>query len=110
MTLQIKNALTIVFSAVIGLSSGWLVRAAYEKTGIWKPFLALLLGLGAQVFVSLFIHSKEEEELELIRQMRLAKNKQRILEAEELSNRIMLEIKEGRLESAVECMKIRDLL
>jgi uncharacterized membrane protein YcjF (UPF0283 family) len=110
MNLQVKNALTIVFSAAIGLSSGWLVRAAYEKTSIWKPLLALLLAVGVQIFVSLFVRSKEEEELELIREMRLSKNRQRVLEAEQLSARIQLEIKEGRLESAVECMKIRDLL
>lgn len=110
MNLQVKNALTIIFSVAIGLSTGWLVRAAYEKASIWKPLLALLLALGVQIFVTLFVRSKEEEELELIREMRLSKNRQRILEAEQLSARIQLEIKEGRLESAVECMRIRDLL
>ena len=55
-----------------------------------------------QITIAMFVRSKEEEELDLVREMRLAKNRQRLLEAEE--------IKQGRLETAVECMKVRDLL
>jgi len=63
-----------------------------------------------QITIAMFVRSKEEEELDLVREMRLAKNRQRLLEAEQLSGRIQLEIKQGRLETAVECMKVRDLL
>jgi len=63
-----------------------------------------------QITIAMFVRSKEEEELDLVREMRLAKNRQRLLEAEQLSGRIQLEIKQVRLETAVECRKVRDLL
>lgn len=110
MTLQIKNALAIIFAALVALFSGWLVTAYFEKTNTWIPILGTVLSLAGQIYISIWVRSKEEVELDLYREARLAKTKQKISEAEALSAKIQAEIRAGNLQSAVECMKIRDLL
>jgi hypothetical protein len=108
MTLQLKNVLTIILSAVVGLLSAWLGRAIAKQADLLVPMGSLVLGVLAQVSLVILVHSKEEEELDLAREMRLAKNRQKLAEAEQASIRILAELKEGKKETVEEVMNIRD--
>ncbi len=107
MTLQLKTILTIVISAIIALSCGALVRAFYEKTRLLPPAAIVVIAVTAQVSLALK-KTKEEEELELMREMRLSENRQRIREAEALSAKMEEEIRNGNYESVVEITNLKE--
>ncbi len=109
MTLQLKTLLTIVLSAIIALFCGALVRAIYEKLRILPLVAGLAIAVLAQIMIALR-KSRDEEELDLLREMRLTENRQRIREAEALSTKIEEEIRNGNYESVVEITSLKERL
>jgi hypothetical protein len=109
MSLQLKNVLVIIFSVGISGTTGWLVRAVYDKGNYALP-LILLVGFSLLQIGLIFIRSNEEEELRLYRELGLSKVRQKIKESEILSNRIQKEFESGDLKTARKCMDIRELL
>ncbi len=97
-SLQIKGVASIVITTAASVSWGIAGRRFDSQTKSWGVpaglgvmFLAIQIGL-------LFIESKEEEELSLIRTRRLAVERHAIVEREKLSQRIQHEIDFGNPE------------
>jgi DMSO reductase anchor subunit len=112
-TLQLKNILMLLLTFFVGLFSGWVISAIYANAKVlWIVMLAILLiaCVAGQVLLTIFVKSKEEEEFELLNELRVSKTRQRIAEAEAMSKKIEEEIKAGNLQSAQEWNKIRDNL
>jgi hypothetical protein len=108
MTLQLKNVLTVLVTAAVGLFSGWFVSAKYANEGTWWIWLVLgMLSLLIQVRRA-FVKTKEENLFELSNDLTLQKARQKLGEAKAIGEIIEKEIGAGNLKKATDWMKIRD--
>jgi hypothetical protein len=110
MTLQVKSVLTVILTAIVGLVSAWVSRAITRNGSVLIPAVFLTAAVLCQIALVIFVHSKEEEELDLAREMRMARGRQALAESEQMSTRIQREVKNGKIETAVEIINIRDQL
>ena len=99
-SLQIKNVASLVLASGASVAWGVFARRFFDTPPKPSaPFaiagtVLLLLQLGL-----IFVESKEEEELSLIRRQRMTLTQQSIDESEKLSERIQKEIESGDPES-----------
>jgi len=109
-TLQLKNVLTVLVTAAVGLFSGWFVSAKYASESTWWIWLVLgLLSLFAQVLLAI-VKTREENLFEVVNELTLEKARQKAKESKVISDRIEKEIAAGDLKKATDWMKIRDSL
>lgn len=106
LSLQLKNALVLIFSASTSIFAGASVRDFYEGSPFWRPAVIASLFVLCQL-VLILVPSKEEEELALFREARMNKTRQRQREEEEVSNRIVEQIRSGNFESVERWQVIR---
>ena len=106
-TLQIKNVATLLLSATASISAAISVRKFFEH-GLWFiPATCLTLALACQIAL-LFVESKEEEELSLLRKQRLDRTRHAIAERDKITQRIQHEIEFGTAASAAKWKKYRE--
>jgi hypothetical protein len=111
MTSRFKEVLNRVFSVTTAAFTGWLVKAAYDNGGLPLPSSLLIVSVIAQIVLS-FVSSKDEKELENLRQKNEEMRKEREMwyglqlskleQALEASRQSVKEIKAGNLKSAKE--------
>jgi hypothetical protein len=109
-TLQIKNVASLLLATVASASSGIAVKRYFENTNNWYvPALCLALALGAQLAL-VFVESKEEEELSLIRKQRIEVIKNDTLVAAAVAAQMEKEIKAGNHEGVTAWLAIKEKL
>jgi uncharacterized membrane protein YfcA len=106
LSLQFKNVLTLIFSALISAFIGASVRSFYQGSTLWVPLTAALFLVLCQIILVL-VPSKEEEELAVFREARINRARQRQREEEEVSNTIVNQIQNGDLRSVEKWHVIR---
>ena len=107
-SLQIKNVAYVVLSVGASISwSVWSRRFFDSPPKPAGPFFAVGLVLLTFQIALIFVESKEEEELSLIREQRMAPLRHYIVESEKVSDQIQRDIKAGNLESAKEWTAFR---
>ena len=97
LSLQVKNVASLVLAAGASVAFGFASRR-FDSPG--KPWLALATAGLACLLCQLgliFVESKEEEELSLLRSRRMAALQHEIDEAQKLTNRIQKEIDSGTI-------------
>jgi hypothetical protein len=110
MTLQLKNVLTVLVTAVVGFLSGWGISAKYASERTWWIWLALaLLFLAAQVLLAI-VKTREENLYELFSDLTLEKAKRKILESEAIGEAIEKEIAAGNIKKVKDWIKMRESL
>jgi hypothetical protein len=105
-SLQIKNVASVLLAAAASASSGITVKMYLDHKSWAVPAVCLAGALSCQLGL-IFVESKEEEELSLIRQQRMAALRAGIAENEALTNRIRREIESGDPEVAAKWIKFR---
>lgn len=105
-SLQIKNVGSLLLAAGASISSAVSVRRFFEHGNWTVPAGFLVVFLGCQLAL-LFVESKEEEELSLLRTQRLDRSRHAIAENERLSQQIQQCIESGDLEAALKWQKTR---
>jgi hypothetical protein len=105
-SLQIKNVASILLAAVASAASGVTVKMYLDRKSWAIPAVCLAGALSCQLGL-IFVESKEEEELSLIRKQRLEAVKAEIAEDRALTARIQHEIKVGDPEAAARWVQFR---
>ena len=101
LSLQTKNLFTVTLTALTALGSGSSVRAFYDpNVGYAGPLIMLGAGVIGQLSL-VFVQTKEERELETLREMRDEPLKHQLAKARAISERIIQEVKAGNLKDAV---------
>jgi len=102
LSLQAKQILTVLLTALTAVGSGTTIRSYYEpNSGHAGPLLMLGVGIVGQVLL-VFIQTKEERELETLREMRDEPLRNQLAIDRAVSDRIIQEIAAGHLDDAVE--------
>ena len=105
-SLQIKNVASILLAAAASASSGITVKMFLDHKRWVAPAICLAVALSCQLGL-LFVESKEEEELSLLRKRRLDRDRHAIAENERLSQQIQQCIESGDLKAALKWQKTR---
>jgi len=106
-SLQFKNVASLMLAAASSISSAVSVRKFFEH-GEWGiPAGCLAMSLGLQLGL-IFVESKEEEELSLLRKQRLDSIRHAMEEREKITLRIQKEIESGTVESAEQWRGFRE--
>jgi hypothetical protein len=101
LSLQTKSLFTVVLTVLTALGSGSSVRAFYDpKASHAGPLMMLGAGVIGQLFL-VFIPTKEERELETLREMRDKPLRLLVEKDCAVSERIIKEIEAGNLKDAV---------
>jgi hypothetical protein len=101
LSLQTKNLFTVMLTVLTALGSGSSVRAFYDpKAGYAGPLIMLGAGVVGQLLLVL-IPTKEERELETLREMRDEPLRHQVAKGRAISERIIQEIEAGNLKDAV---------
>jgi hypothetical protein len=101
LSLQTKNLLTVISTVVTAIGSGACVRAFYDPhAGYIGPLIIIGIGIIGQLLL-VFIPSKEERELETLRELRDVPLRHQVATGRAVSERIIQEIKAGNLKDAV---------
>jgi hypothetical protein len=106
-SLQVKNIASLVLAAAASLSSAIAVRKFFEHGQWGAPAGCLALFLALQLCL-IFIESKEEEELSLLRQHRLDRSRHAAEERARITLRIQREIDHGTVEVAEQWRRFRE--
>jgi hypothetical protein len=106
-SLQVKNIASLALTAAASIASAVTVRRFFEH-GKWAvPAGCLAFFLGCQLTL-LFVESKEEEELSLLRQFRLDRIRHAAEERARITLRIQREIDHGTVEVAEQWRRFRE--
>ena len=102
LSLQLKNVATLVLSLGTSIAFGVAAKRLFDTPQKpWRLFAFIGFAfLIAQIALLLFVESKEEEELSLFREERMAAIQRSIDESNHLSARIQQEMQSGNAESA----------
>jgi uncharacterized membrane protein YfcA len=110
MTLQLKNVLTVLVTAAVGIFSGWFISAKYANERFWWIWLVLdLLFLAAQVLLAI-VKTREENLYELQNDLVIEKTRGKVREAKAIGVAIEKEIAAGNPKKAKDWKEIRDKL
>jgi hypothetical protein len=102
LSLQAKNILTVSSTVVTAIGSGACVRTFYgPQAGYAGPVAVIAIGIIGQLLL-VFIPTKEERELETLRELRDQPLRHQLAKGLAVSERIIQEIKAGNLKDAVE--------
>jgi hypothetical protein len=97
-SLQVKNIASLILATAASVCWGIAAKRFFDTPA--KPWAVLaaagLVCLGCQLGL-IFVESKEEEELSLVRRQRMAAVQQSIEENEKLSTRIQKEMESGNI-------------
>lgn len=108
-SLQIKSIASILVTATAGVSSGICVKK-FQEGGAWQlPAIVFALALLTQISL-VFIESKEEEELSLLRKLRTDRSQHLIDENRKISLQIQKETEAGNHESVQKWNEVRKSL
>jgi len=105
-SLQVKNVASILLAAAASASSGITVKMYLDHKSWSVPAVCLAVALSCQLGL-IFVESKEEEELSLLRRERLAVIRRSFEENEEISARIRQEIRSGSPKAAADWEEFR---
>jgi hypothetical protein len=101
LSLQTKNLFTVMFTVLTALGSGSTVRAFYDPNASHAgPLMILGVGVIGQLLL-VSVPTKEERELETLREMRDEPLRHQVAKGRAISERIILEIEAGNLKDAV---------
>jgi len=98
-SLQVKNIASLVLAAAASVASAVTVRRFFERGNWFVPAACLAVFLALQLCL-IFVESKEEEELSLLRQYRMDRSRHLIEENKMISIQIRRSIKAGDHEIA----------
>jgi hypothetical protein len=110
MSLAAKHTALCLVTLYVAVVSSWLGSALYSGSGWLLPALLLIIGFVVQVMVIAFVRSLDEQELELLRELRMAKGRAILDNVERMNEKIEELIHEGDLKNARAWMKERDKL
>ena len=108
LSLQLKNTLALIFSAILGLFSAVAANRWDTKTSAWIfPAITAVGLLLLQIWLLVFIESKEEKELGLQLEGRLMFQKQNQELTRRLADEMMKALDERRFQDFNRLKKIR---
>jgi hypothetical protein len=108
-TLQIKNVASILLAAVASASSGITVKKYFDHANWYIPAVCLAVALCSQLAL-IFVESKEEEELSLIRKQRIKGIEQATVIEAAIAEQMEKEIKAGNHERVTAWLAIKENL
>jgi uncharacterized membrane protein YcjF (UPF0283 family) len=106
-SLQVKNIASLVLAAAASIASAVTVRRFFERGNWVIPAACLAISLGCQLLL-LFVESKEEEELSLLRMRRMNRSRHAAEELARITLRIQNEIDHGTVELAEQWHRFRE--
>ena len=110
LALQVKNVASLCLSLGTSIATGMAAKRFFDSPRRAWGWLAVA-GAGfflCQVALVLFLESKEEEELSLLRQQRLGRTRHAIEDRAKITLRIQQEFESGIPESAANWLALRE--
>jgi len=106
-SLQVKNIASLVLAAAASVASAVTVRRFFERGNWFVPAACLAVFLALQLCL-IFVESKEEEELSLLRTRRMDRSRHAAEELARITLRIQSEIDHGTVELAEQWRRFRE--